>query len=101
MTWDDVVWCFWFCSSLANLIVFHLAPSKLPRKEDISIGDFFQVDIRVGTIVAVLDFPEMRKPSYKIEVDFGPVVGKLWSSAQVGTEVKWQYLLLFMMELSF
>merc|ERR1712216_1106023 len=44
------------------------APSKLSRKEDISIRDFFQVDIRVGTIVAVLDFPEMRKPSYKIEV---------------------------------
>jgi tRNA-binding protein len=59
------------------------APSKLSRKEDISIRDFFQVDIRVGTIVAVLDFPEMRKPSYKIEVDFGPVVGKLWSSAQI------------------
>ena len=31
----------------------------------------------------VEEFPEMRKPSYKIEVDFGPIIGKLWSSAQI------------------
>ena len=31
----------------------------------------------------VQEFPEMRKPSYKIRVDFGPVIGKLWSSAQI------------------
>ena len=58
-------------------------PSKLERKEYIGIGEFFSVDIRSGIIVEVQEFPEMRKPSYKIRVDFGPIVGKLWSSAQI------------------
>ncbi|MDP7002257.1 MAG: tRNA-binding protein [Candidatus Thalassarchaeaceae archaeon] len=58
-------------------------PSKLERKEYIGIGEFFSVDIRTGIIVEVQEFPEMRKPSYKIRVDFGPIVGKLWSSAQI------------------
>ena len=31
----------------------------------------------------VKKFPEMKKPSYKIQVDFGPAIGKLWSSAQI------------------
>ena len=44
-----------------------IAPAKLERKEDVPIGDFFKVDMRIGTITTVLDFPEMRKPSYKIE----------------------------------
>jgi tRNA-binding protein len=39
--------------------------------------------LRTGIILKVEEFPEMRKPSYKIEVDFGPVIGKLWSSAQI------------------
>ena len=38
----------------------------------ISYDTFAQVDIRVGTIVAVEDFPEARKPAYKLIVDFGP-----------------------------
>ena len=58
-------------------------PTKLRRKEYIGIGEFFSVDLRTGIIVDVQEFPEMRKPSYKIRVDFGPVVGKLWSSAQI------------------
>ena len=58
-------------------------PSKLERKEYIGIGEFFSVDMRTGVVDDVQEFPEMRKPSYKIRVDFGPVVGKLWSSAQV------------------
>ena len=58
-------------------------PTKLRRKEYIGIGEFFSVDLRTGIIVDVQEFPEMRKPSYKIRVDFGPVVGKLWSSAQL------------------
>ncbi|MBE45459.1 MAG: tRNA-binding protein [Euryarchaeota archaeon] len=39
--------------------------------------------MRSGIIDDVQEFPEMRKPSYKIRVDFGPVIGKLWSSAQI------------------
>ena len=60
-------------------------PSKIERKEYIGIGEFFSVDMRTGVIDDVQEFPEMRKPSYKIRVDFGPVVGKLWSSAQITT----------------
>ena len=58
-------------------------PSKLEKKEYIGIGEFFSVDLRTGQIIDVEEFPEMRKPSYKIKVDFGPIVGKLWSSAQI------------------
>lgn len=58
-------------------------PSKLERKEYIGLGEFFSIDMRSGVIDDVQEFTEMRKPSYKIRVDFGPVVGKLWSSAQI------------------
>jgi len=58
-------------------------PAKLPRKRDIGRLDFFTVDMRTGVVVAVEPFPEARKPSWKIEVDFGPVVGRLRSSAQI------------------
>ena len=58
-------------------------PTKLDRKEYIGIGEFLSVDMRTGIVLEVKEFPEMRKPSYKIKVDFGPVVGKLWSSAQI------------------
>mmetsp|Transcript_10766 Transcript_10766/g.22321 ORF Transcript_10766/g.22321 Transcript_10766/m.22321 type:complete len:195 (+) Transcript_10766:84-668(+) len=63
-------------------------PEKLERKADVPIGDFFKVDIRVGVVTSVEPYPEMRKPSYKLEVDFGPVVGKLWTSAQVTNYAK-------------
>ena len=53
-------------------------PSKLERKEYIGIGEFLSLDMCIRD-----RFPEMRKPSYKIRVDFGPVVGRLWSSAQI------------------
>ncbi len=59
------------------------AVEKLTRKPDISIDDFFAVDMRAGRIVEVEPFPEARKPSMKIAVDFGPVIGTLTTSAQV------------------
>lgn len=48
----------------------------------ISWADFTKVELRVGTILQVLDFPEARKPAYKIKVDFGEF-GIKWSSAQI------------------
>ena len=48
----------------------------------ISWEDFAQVELRVGTITQVEDFPEARKPAYKLTVDFGPL-GTKRSSAQI------------------
>lgn len=50
--------------------------------ETISWGDFEKVEMRAGTIVEVLDFPEARKPAYKVKVDFGEY-GIRMSSAQI------------------
>jgi|TARA_B110000008_G_scaffold206729_1_gene205376 tRNA-binding protein len=58
-------------------------PEKLSRKEYVGVNDYFSLDIRVGKIIDVLQYPEMRKPSYKIQVDFGPIIGILSSSAQI------------------
>lgn len=50
---------------------------------EISWQQFEAVEMRAGTIVAVEDFPEARKPAYKITVDFGPELGIRKTSAQV------------------
>ena len=52
---------------------------------DITWQHFEAVEMRAGTIVSVEDFPEARKPAYKIVVDFGPEIGLRRTSAQVTT----------------
>jgi tRNA-binding protein len=55
----------------------------MTRPAVISYADFDRVDIRVGRIVDVQDFPEALKPAYKLTIDFGPDVGVRKSSAQI------------------
>lgn len=50
--------------------------------EEITWNDFEKVELRTGTILEVLDFPEARKPAYKVKVDFGEL-GIRMSSAQI------------------
>ncbi len=59
------------------------APEKLPRKEDVGADGFFALDLRVGRVTGVEEFPEARNPSWKVTVDFGPVVGDLKTSAKI------------------
>jgi tRNA-binding protein len=48
----------------------------------LSYAEFERVDIRIGRVVEILDFPEARKPAYKLRIDFGPALGIKKSSAQ-------------------
>jgi tRNA-binding protein len=59
------------------------AIEKLERKSDIGAEAFFAVDMRVGRVLDVEDFPEARKPAWKLTVDFGPLIGHLRTSAQI------------------
>jgi tRNA-binding protein len=58
----------------------------------ISYDDFLKVDMRVGRVLKVEDFPKARNPSYKFEVDFGPEVGVKHSAAQLTNYAKEELL---------
>lgn len=58
-------------------------PPDSPTCEQIVFDDFLKLDIRVGTVIEVDDYPEARNPSYKLKVDFGEGVGVKKSCAQL------------------
>ncbi|MBC76359.1 MAG: tRNA-binding protein [Halobacteriovoraceae bacterium] len=60
----------------------NIDPSS-PAGDEISFNQFLAVDIRVGEVLEVENFPEARKPSYKLKIDFGKGVGVKKSSAQI------------------
>jgi tRNA-binding protein len=49
----------------------------------IDFDHFMEVDMRIGRVIAVEEFPEARKPAWKLTIDFGPKIGTKRSSAQI------------------
>ena len=60
-------------------------PSTAPPAPQIAFDEFLKVDIRVGTVIAAEPYPEARKPTLRLRIDFGPGIGEKRSLAQVAT----------------
>src|SRR3954470_13855737 len=60
----------------------HVSTHMTAEPAPLSYAEFQRVDVRVGRIVGVDDFPEARKPAYKLRIDFGEGIGIRKSSAQ-------------------
>jgi tRNA-binding protein len=60
----------------------HVSTHMTDEPAHLSYAEFQRVDIRVGRVVAVDEFPEARKPAYKLRIDFGGAIGVKKSSAQ-------------------
>ena len=59
----------------------------------INWDDFEKIDLRVGTIIAINDFPKARKPAYQLTIDFGSAIGIKKSAAQITVHYKKEDLL--------
>jgi tRNA-binding protein len=59
----------------------------------ISWSDFEKIDMRIGTVIAVNDFPKARKPAYQLTIDFGSTIGMKRSSAQITVHYRKENLL--------
>ncbi|WP_405325498.1 tRNA-binding protein [Leeuwenhoekiella sp. LLG6367-2.1] len=53
---------------------------------DLKWSEFERIEMRVGTILTVSDFPEAKKPAYQLQIDFGEEIGILKTSAQITTQ---------------
>ena len=57
--------------------------TAMPVPAEVEFAQFAKIDLRVGRVTAVDDFPEARRPAWKLTVDFGPEIGERRCSAQI------------------
>jgi tRNA-binding protein len=70
-----------FSNTKSDVLMSH--DPVLPSAPQIGFDQFLAVDVRAGTVVSAEPFPEARKPAFRLEIDFGSVIGRKRSSAQL------------------